>query len=138
MDVVRQIQVYNAGRDPERLRIKYQRMRSDSFAFLRGTCPLFYERLYAAKLSRSTPLVWICGDLHLENFGSYKGNNRVAYFDLNDFDEAALAPASWELVRMLTSVLVGAATLSISPSEAHTLCSVFLDNYAASLGPFDA
>ena len=133
MDVIDQIRAFNAGREAERLRIKYQRMHGNPFAFLRGTCHLFYERLSAAKLFKASPLVWICGDLHLENFGSYKGNNRLAYFDLNDFDEAALAPASWELVRFLTSLLVGAQSLSISPSEARTLCSVFLDNYASSL-----
>ena len=132
MDVVFQIQAFNAGREAERLSIKYQRMHGNLFAFLRGTCHLFYQRLSAARL-KAAPLVWICGDLHLENFGSYKGNNRLAYFDLNDFDEAALAPASWELVRFLTSLLVGAESLSISPSEARTLCSVFLDNYASSL-----
>ena len=133
MDVVQQIQAFNADRDPERLKIKYQKMRSDPFGFLRGTCHLFYERLSAAKPLNSSLLVWLCGDLHLENFGSYKGNNRLAYFDVNDFDEAALAPASWDLVRMLTSVLVSAESLSISQSAAHTLCFVFLDNYAASL-----
>ena len=132
VDVVHQIQAFNAGRDAERLSIKYQRMNGNFFAFFRGTCHLFYQRLPAARL-KASPLVWICGDLHLENFGSYKGNNRLAYFDLNDFDEAALAPASWELVRMLTSLLVGGANLSISPLEAQTLCSVFLDEYASSL-----
>ena len=133
MDVVLQIQAFNAGREAERLSIKYQRMHGNPFAFLRGTSHLFYERLSAAKLFKASPPVWICGDLHLENFGSYKGNNRLAYFDLNDFDEAALAPASWELVRFLTSLLVGAESLSISPTEARTLCSVFLDDYASSL-----
>lgn len=133
MNVVRQIRAFNAGRDPERLKIKYEKMRGDPFAFFRGTCHLFYERLAAAKLSTSAPRVWICGDLHLENFGSYKGNSRLAYFDLNDFDQAVLAPASWDLVRMLTSVLVGAKTLSITSSEARALCAVFLDDYASSL-----
>ena len=133
MDVIRQIQAFNAGRDPERLQIKYQKMRDSPFGFLRATCHLFYDGLPATGLIKSAPLTWICGDLHLENFGSYKGNNRLTYFDLNDFDEAALAPASWELIRMLTSLLVGADSLAISPANAHTLCSVFLDSYAASL-----
>ena len=133
MDVVRQIKAYNVGREPERLSLKYQRMRSSPFVFLRGTCHLFYGQLPASGLFKSAPLTWICGDLHLENFGSYKGNNRLAYFDLNDFDEGALAPASWELIRMLTSLLVGAESLSIKPAEARALCSIFLDSYAAAL-----
>lgn len=133
MDVIRQIRMFNAHREPERLALKYKKMRASSFGFLRATCHLFYNRLPKTQIFRSAPLTWVCGDLHLENFGSYKGNNRLAYFDLNDFDEAALAPASWELVRMLTSLLVGADTLSIKPSEARTLCSAFLDSYATTL-----
>ena len=133
MDVIERIQAFNAGREVERLQLKYHKMRSSPFAFFRGTCHLFYERLPSVRLFKSAPLVWVCGDLHLENFGSYKGNNRLAYFDLNDFDEAALAPASWELVRVLTSLLVASESLSIRPSEARALCSIFLDHYASSL-----
>ena len=97
MDLVRQIRTFNMGRDHERLQIKYRKLRSSPFVFLRGTCHLFYERLPTGGVFKSAPLTWVCGDLHLENFGSYKGDNRLVYFDLNDFDEAALAPASWEL-----------------------------------------
>lgn len=81
------------GRDPERLQLKYSKMRSNAFVFMRATCHLFYDRLPQDDLFKRAPLTWACGDLHLENFGSYKGDNRLVYFDLNDFDEAALAPA---------------------------------------------
>ncbi|MFC5476355.1 DUF2252 domain-containing protein [Paraherbaspirillum soli] len=132
-NIVRRIQDYNAGRDPERLQMKYRNMRSNAFVFLRGSCHLFYDRLPSSDLFKSAPLAWICGDLHLENFGSYKGDNRLVYFDMNDFDEAVLAPASWELVRFLTSVLVGADTLSATAAEALVLCQSFIDAYAAAL-----
>jgi uncharacterized protein (DUF2252 family) len=72
-------------------------MRASPFAFLRGSCHLFYDRLPRGGIFRSSPLAWSCGDLHLENFGSFKGDNRLVYFDINDFDESALAPASWDL-----------------------------------------
>ena len=104
---VRQIQIFNAGREPERLAMKYRAMRASTFAFLRGSCHLFYDRLPRGGVFKSAPAVWVCGDLHLENFGSYKGDNRQVYFDVNDFDESALAPASWDLVRFLTSLQVG-------------------------------
>ena len=133
MDVISEIRTFNAGREVERLKLKYQKMRKDPFSFLRGTCHLFYQRLAEFRLFKSAPLVWVCGDLHLENFGSYKGNNRLTYFDLNDFDESALAPASWDLVRILTSLIVGAENLLISPSQADTPCAVFLDSYASAL-----
>ncbi len=133
MDVVKVIAEFNAGRDPERLQMKYQRMRADPFVFLRGTCHLFCERLPVSGIFKSAPPVWSCGDLHLENFGSYKGDNRLAYFDLNDFDEGILAPASWDLVRMLTSLKVGAPTLGLRPGEAQALCEAFLAAYAAAM-----
>ncbi|MDE2396787.1 MAG: DUF2252 family protein [Burkholderiales bacterium] len=133
MDVVRKIRDFNADREPERRAIKLRLMRATRFAFLRGTCHLFYDRLHDRGVPGSAPAAWICGDLHLENFGSYKGDNRLVYFDLNDFDEAALAPASWELIRLLTSLRVAAAELSIKSDEAEHLCRSFVDAYAAAL-----
>jgi uncharacterized protein (DUF2252 family) len=134
MDLVKEIRRYNAGRDPERLRLKYRRMRSDPFAFLRGTCHLFYARLPVRGIFRSAPPAWCCGDLHLENFGSYKGDNRLVYFDLNDFDEAVLAPASWDPVRLLTSVRVGADGLGLAADAVQDLCDAFVAGYAQALG----
>ncbi len=133
IDVVKCIAEFNSGRDPERLSMKYRNMRTSPFVFLRGTCHLFYERLPKSGIFKSAPLTWNCGDMHLENFGSYKGDNRLAYFDMNDFDEAALAPLTTELVRLLTSILVGAESLSTSQYEAYALCETLVDAYAQAL-----
>jgi uncharacterized protein (DUF2252 family) len=133
MDILKRIKMANLGRDPERLAMKYQAMRTNPFVFLRGTCHLFYDRLPKDGISKSAPLTWCCGDLHLENFGSYKGDNRLVYFDINDFDESALAPASWDLSRVMTSILVGAHTYGISQENASLLCAQFLDVYATCL-----
>jgi uncharacterized protein (DUF2252 family) len=134
LDIVTRIRDYNKGRDPERLQLKYQAMRQNPFAFLRGTCHLFYERLPSTRVLNKAPLAWICGDLHLENFGSFKGDNRLVYFDLNDFDEAALASCTWDVVRFLSSVLVGAASLGLRKPEALALCYTFVEAYAGALG----
>jgi uncharacterized protein (DUF2252 family) len=131
--VVRSMQRFNAGREPERLAMKYQLMRRDAFVFLRGTCHLFYERLPRTGVLKRAPLTWVCGDLHLQNFGSYKGDNRLTYFDINDFDEAALAPCTWDLVRLLTSLLVGAQALHVAPAQAMSLARTLLDAYASAL-----
>ena len=133
VDALRQIQTFNAGRDPERLLLKYRAMRTSPFAFLRATCHLFYDRLPRGGIFKSAPPVWCCGDLHLENFGSYKGDNRLVYFDVNDFDESALAPASWDLVRFLCSLRVAADSLAMSQAKVEKLCRIFLDAYASSL-----
>jgi len=132
-DVVGLVAAFNADREAERVTIKYRLLADNSFSFLRGTCHLFYQDFPNDARLNQAPPAWICGDLHLENFGTYKGNNRLAYFDLNDFDEAVLAPASWELSRFLVSVLVAADTLKVRPPEAIALCHCFLDAYVENL-----
>ncbi|WP_345814935.1 DUF2252 domain-containing protein [Paraburkholderia sp. PREW-6R] len=132
-DVVQIISSFNAGRDPERLAMKYKAMRSSPFVFLRGTCHLFYERLPHDTLLDEAPPVWICGDMHMENFGSYKADNGLIYFDNNDFDEACLAPSLYELVRLLTSVLAGAGDLKLSRAQALSLCHTALEAYGSAL-----
>lgn len=133
MNIVKQIRNFNADREPERLALKYRHMRSDPFVFLRATCHLFYARLPLEPVMRKAPAAWACGDLHLENFGSYKGDNRQVYFDLNDFDEALLAPLTWDPVRGLASILVAGNSLHRDPAVPPHLCDLFLDVYARTL-----
>jgi len=133
MDVVNVIKSFNAGRDPELLAMKIQKMTLSPFIFLRGTCHIFYSQLQYVPPLSDAPLTWVCGDLHLENFGSYKGDNRLTYFDINDFDEGMLAPCTWDIVRFLTSVMLGFADLSISRGEALAYCRTFLKAYSEAL-----
>jgi hypothetical protein len=44
-DVTAQIVRFNAGRDSERLALKYKALRSCAFSFLRGTCHLFWSQV---------------------------------------------------------------------------------------------
>jgi len=123
----------DTGREPERLAMKYAKMAQSPFSFLRGACPLFYEALPDSALFRDAPLAWCCGDLHFENFGSYKGGNRLVYFDINDYDEAALAPATWDLARLLTSIQCGADALNATRGEVLAVSRSCLDAYRAAL-----
>jgi uncharacterized protein (DUF2252 family) len=131
-NIVKQIQAFNAGRDSLRLQLKYTIMRGSAFAFLRGTAHLFWGALPDAS-EYSAPAAWVCGDLHLENFGCYKGDNRLTYFDLNDFDEAALAPCTLDPLRLLASILVAATADGTDTPRAKMLCGLFLDAYAREL-----
>ena len=133
MDAVALIQRFNAGREPERLAMKYRNMRASPLAFLRGSCHLFHDRLPADELLRTAPPAWICGDLHLENFGSYRGDNRLVYFDIDDFDEAALAPCTWDLLRLATSLWLAAESLHLARRDARALCTTLIDAYADAL-----
>lgn len=131
--IIDAIDSHNAGRDAERLAMKYAKMAQNSFIFLRGTCHLFYDALPDTPLFREAPLAWCCGDLHFENFGSYKGDNRLVYFDINDYDEAALAPATWDMVRLLTSIQCGADVLKATRAEALAVSQSCLDAYRSAL-----
>jgi uncharacterized protein (DUF2252 family) len=133
ISVAEQIIAFNKGRDPERLRMKLRAMRTSAFVFLRGTCHLFYANLTRDPLLWDTPVTWLCGDLHLQNMGTYKGDNGLIYFDINDFDEAALGPCTWDVLRLLTSILVGMPTLKVNEPEALALCHCLLNSYAGAL-----
>jgi uncharacterized protein (DUF2252 family) len=127
------ITAHNAGRIPAYTAMKYGLLCADPFRFFRGTCPLFYEDLSKNVSWKDPTRCWVTGDLHLENFGTYKGDDKVVYFDLNDFDEACLAPASWELVRLLTSIHVAAPVLGIDASKVKELCGLCTATYIAAL-----
>jgi len=129
------IEAYNRGRRPELLIRKYRAMSRDPFVFFRGTAHLFWEdwASMGGEALDEAPLAWCCGDLHLENFGSYRGDNGLAYFDLNDFDEAALAPATRDTVRFLTSTRLAAESLGLTAPTVRELEASFLDGYAAAL-----
>ena len=124
---------FNEGLLPEKVQLKYEAMAENAFRFFRGTCHLFYEDLAAAEPLPLSPLAWICGDLHIENFGSYKGDNKLVYFDLNDFDEALLAPASYEVVRMVCSIFIAFDNLKIEQEKALNMARLFLKTYSATL-----
>ena len=123
----------NANRDPERLAMKYAKMAQSPFIFLRGACHLFYDVLPDSPLFRDAPLAWCCGDLHFENFGSYKGDNRLVYFDINDYDEAALAPFTWDIIRLLTSIQCGADALKATHAETLAVSQSCLNAYRNAL-----
>lgn len=127
------LKAFNAPLLPEMVQLKYEAMTENAFRFFRGTCHLFYEDLAAASPLPLSPLAWICGDLHIENFGSYRGDNKLVYFDLNDFDEALLAPASYEVVRMVTSIFIAFDTLNIEPEKAQKMAQLYLKTYSATL-----
>ncbi len=124
---------FNKNRLPDILKLKYKAMSLNVFSFYRGTCHLFYQDLAAAAPLPPSPTVWVCGDLHLENFGSFKGDDHQEYFDLNDFDEAMLAPAAWEIVRMVTSIFIAFDSLALKQEEAIKIAKLFLENYSSTL-----
>ena len=129
------IQQFNQHRNPAILQLKYSQMSKDIFSFFRGTCHLFYQDWPQGSnfLLNTAPISYLCGDLHLQNFGTYKGDNRLTYFDINDFDEAALGPCTWDVARCLCSLLLVTASLGIDKSQTQLLAEHFLNAYTRAL-----
>ena len=97
--------------DPAAFRTKFRKMARDPFAFYRGSACLFYADMagpYAAADERwasgAGARVWIQGDLHAENFGTYLDRTGRLVFDVNDFDEAYLGHWTWDLRRFVASL----------------------------------
>ena len=132
-NIVARIARFNRGRDSQRLALKYKAMQRNPLAFFRGTCHLFCEDWPQTHALNDAPDVWTCGDLHLENFGTYKGDNRLTYFDIADFDEALLAPCTWDLVRLVASALIAARLYRLPTAHARALVDTVLDAYATAL-----
>ena len=127
------ILAYNKNLSQDRQIEKYKAMQESALRFYRGTCHLFYDRLETIGVPKDKTKAWICGDLHLENFGSFKGDDRLVYFDVNDFDEAVLAPVSWEVLRFITAILVSRHFLQYSDKEASSIARSALRNYAEAI-----
>jgi uncharacterized protein (DUF2252 family) len=132
-NLIERLTAANDGREPERLQYKYARMRASVFGFYRGTSHLFYQDWPQASSLDRTPATWVSGDLHLENFGSYRSDSGQICFDLGDFDEGSLAPAAWDLARFATSVLLGARSLGLGGRDGTALIQHFIRCYAAAL-----
>lgn len=132
-ETIRNIEIFNAGRIPELLQLKYEAMRQDVFKFYRGTAHLFYHYLPKHDILYDCPNAWICGDLHFENFGSYKGDNGLVYFDINDFDEAVLAPCLFDIARFLVSLRLITQLSGMSEPDTERLCELFLSVYCETL-----
>ncbi len=92
---------------PVAFRTKFRKMAADPFAFYRGSACLFFAdvaRMHDPWADERTSRVWIQGDLHAENFGTYMDGSGVLVFDVNDFDEAYLGHFTWDLQRFAASI----------------------------------
>jgi uncharacterized protein (DUF2252 family) len=132
------------ARAPHLFAHKVERMTPSPLALLRGSAPLFYEVLASHAALREGPPGegWLVGDAHLENFGAYRTealsvdetkathSKETIVFDLNDFDDAFIGPWRFDVLRLLTSLLLGGREMGVDGPQALALCDAFLDAYA--------
>ena len=109
---------------------KHEQMRSDPFLYFRATyyrwAQLWLE--HCPKLARA-PEVIAVGDLHLENFGTWRDAEGRLVWGVNDFDEAHPMAFTNDLARVAVSAFLaaeGASDFKLKPGE---ICAQLADGY---------
>jgi uncharacterized protein (DUF2252 family) len=117
---------------PDAFRQKFRKMAAGPFAFYRGSACLFYADMEGRVdrwANERTSRVWIQGDLHAENFGTYMAGDGVFVFDVNDFDEAYLGHFTWDIERMVASVALLGWMKAISDADIASLIETYVRAY---------
>jgi uncharacterized protein (DUF2252 family) len=100
---------------PELVPIRYARMLTSPFAFLRGAAAIMAADL-AAGPKPTGITVQTCGDMHVANFGVFASAERNLVFGINDFDETLAGPWEWDLKRLVASIVAAGRFLGANKS----------------------
>ncbi len=132
--------------DPVGFRGKYRKMASDPHAFYRGTACLFYADVTGqggdAELAEDpysderSGRIWVHGDLHVENFGTYLNSDGRLVFDVNDFDEAYLGRFTWDLQRFAASLALVGWQKALPEDDVRRLIGRYLRAYLAQVDEY--
>lgn len=115
------------------LALKHREMAAGVFPFLRAT---FYRwvQLWPEVCSdlAKAPSVLAVGDLHVENFGTWRDSEGRLIWGINDFDEAYRLPYTVDLVRLAASakLAIAADHLAVKAKDA---CDAILEGYTEGL-----
>jgi uncharacterized protein (DUF2252 family) len=119
---------------PDLVPIRYGRMATGPFAFLRGSAGVMAADL--APLPRTGLEVQLCGDAHIANFGVYATPERSFVLDINDFDETRRGPFEWDVKRFAASAVVAARQRGMKPGVYRPLVLEGLAAYRTSMRAF--
>jgi len=110
---------------------KHDKMREGAFVFLRATYWRWAETIFdvCPDLARATQVLAV-GDIHLENYGTWRDVDGRLAWGVNDFDEAAKMPYVLDLVRLAASALLGRGGRRITDQE---ICDAVLHGYSQGL-----
>jgi hypothetical protein len=110
---------------------KHKKMRDSAFSFLRATYWRWAETvLDACPKIAEAPRVLAVGDIHLENYGTWRDADGRLVWGVNDFDEAAEMPYAVDLIRLATSALIANEDES---ADTAGVCTAILRGYTRGL-----
>jgi uncharacterized protein (DUF2252 family) len=125
--------------DPDAWRGKFRKMAATPFAFYRGSAAVFYADMAEEDdpfADGKTGRVWIQGDLHAANFGTYMNSAGVLVFDVNDFDESYVGPFTWDLKRLAASLTLLGYEKALSDDEIALMIETVVRSYLEQVGRF--
>ncbi len=125
--------------DPVALRKKFRKMATTPFAFYRGSAVLFYADVVGAEdpyADERTGRVWIQGDLHAENYGTYMDSEGRFVFDVNDYDESYIGHFTWDVLRMGASLVLLGVQNALSDGDIDELIATYARSYAEQVHKF--
>src|SRR5262249_6717461 len=110
---------------------KHEKMSDGAFAFLRGTYWRWAETILdVCPEVANAPETLAVGDIHLENFGTWRDDDGRLVWGVNDFDEAADMPYALDVVRLAASAILGRPARTITSKD---ICASILQGYEEGL-----
>jgi hypothetical protein len=120
--------------DADHLARKHQKMTESAFAFLRATYYRWLELWQAlCPELHDAPVILAVGDLHAENFGTWRDAEGRLIWGINDFDEAARLPYTFDLVRLAASLRLAVRQYDLSGFRFHRMCACLYSGYAQNI-----
>jgi uncharacterized protein (DUF2252 family) len=119
---------------PEGAQAKFDKLSESLFTFFRGTALLYY-RDYAGD-DLHLPHVLTIGDVHPENYGVMPNEDGAPFFGLNDFDEAYIAPFTYDIKRGAVGFYVAAKVNGYGKKARQALVCRFVEGYIDGLREF--
>lgn len=115
----------------EDLKKKHKHMKDSAFVFLRATYWRWAELIPSACPElMNAPSVLGVGDIHVENYGTWRDEDGRLVWGVNDFDEAAEMPYVLDLVRLVASIYLGRVDQHL---DLRSICASVLQGYRAGL-----
>ena len=128
------LRAQEAIRDPELLPIRYGRMASSPWAYLRGAAAVMAADLAAAPHTGLT--VRLGGDAHILNFGLWATPERNLNFAVRDFDESLDGPFEWDVLRLAASLVVLARDRGLSEEVATAAVLAAANGYRKQMATY--
>jgi hypothetical protein len=113
---------------------KHQFMADDIFMFFRATFFRWCERWYAACPSlANAEQLYAVGDLHIQNFGSWRDGHARLIWGVNDYDEVATMSFAVDLVRLIMSAELASEETPAGDLNLTEICECVREGYSAGL-----